>query len=225
MRHHRHAQVLLERTTNSLLVRPERFRRNLAHRHLVVDARSEPDPKSLQSTVHVCTSPASAAPSCRTPGWIRTSGLGLRRAARFRCATRAWWRAWCGRRDSSSLSARQPGYGRPTSPSVARPLGVAERSRTAVAGATVQRSTVELQPQCPYLDSNQDRRLNRPLGCHYPTPIGSADRARTRNVSCLNGRRLSHSSTAPCERHERALRAPGWDRTSAIRRVEAVLSP
>ena len=25
----------------------------------------------------------------RAPGWIRTSGLGLRRAARFRCATRA----------------------------------------------------------------------------------------------------------------------------------------
>lgn len=54
---------------------------------------------------------------------------------------------------------------------------------------------------------------------------GSADRARTRNVSCLKGRRLSHSSTAPCERNERALRAPGWNRTSATRRIEAVLSP
>lgn len=62
-------------------------------------------PRSRQSTVDGFEAEAGFEPACdgfadrpltrlghstvRAPGWIRTSGLGLRRAARFRCATRA----------------------------------------------------------------------------------------------------------------------------------------
>jgi hypothetical protein len=68
------------------------------------------------------------------------------------------------------------------------------------------------------LDSNQDRRLNRPVGYQLPdTESSSADGTRTRNVSRVKAGRLSQFV-------HRAMRVPGGLRTPDPRLVEAVLS-
>jgi hypothetical protein len=68
------------------------------------------------------------------------------------------------------------------------------------------------------LDSNQDRRLNRPSGYQLPnTESSSADGARTRNLSRVKAGRLFQFV-------HRAMRVPGGVRTPDPRLVEAVLS-
>ena len=85
----------------------------------------------------------------RAPGWNRTSDPDARNVVLFSAELR-------GRSGSGgirTLSADTCFTDRPDSPTSARSR-VTERSRTATTGATIQRSTVELRPQCPNEVSN-----------------------------------------------------------------------
>jgi hypothetical protein len=82
--------------------------------------REDPEGTALQAA----SSTRSFHEVMSAPGWIRTSDPGLRRAVRFRCATRAW----CGRRDSNSLSTKATGL-QPAPPHRRwRARGVTERN-------------------------------------------------------------------------------------------------